>query len=315
MTCNTPPPAITPFRQPESPVMPYWQCGRFRVVLDQPKLMGIVNLTPDSFSDGGRYSGNLKTALAHAARLLDEGAAILDIGGESTRPGAAPVTAAEEWQRVDGLLREVATWGIPISLDTRRTEVMQKALDTGWVDIINDVQALEDPGAVALLAQAHDTGICLMHMQGLPETMQQQPDYTDVGAEVAAYLMERMRVCEAAGIARQRLSVDPGFGFGKTLEHNRALLLQLPALQAQLNAPLLVGLSRKSMLGQITGETHAAERLGASVSAALIAALQGAAILRVHDVKATRQALQVWQSCTPDSWHFFHSLAQESTTP
>ena len=205
---------------------PYWQCGRFQIDLSTPKIMGIVNLTPDSFSDGGRYSTSLQAALAHAQRLCDEGAAILDIGGESTRPGAAAVSPQEEWARVAPVLEALHGWGVPITLDTRRTEIMAKALAAGWVDGINDVAALEDAGALDLLAQYPQTGVCLMHMQGLPETMQQQADYADVVAEVGAYLQQRVQYCVAAGIAAERLLADPGFGFGKNLAHNTALMQQ-----------------------------------------------------------------------------------------
>ena len=207
-----------------------WQVGRFEIGLDKPKIMGIVNLTPDSFSDGGVYSQNAQTALAHAEQLLKEGADILDIGGESTRPGADYVSPEEEWARVAPVLAEVAGWGVPISLDTRRTVIMEKALALGGVDIINDVAALTDEGAVELLASQADTGICLMHMQGLPETMQINPKYQDVVGEVARYLKARAAECIAAGIAPQRIILDPGFGFGKTLQHNIALMRHLPEL-------------------------------------------------------------------------------------
>lgn len=273
-----------------------WQAGRFRLTLDAPKIMGIVNLTPDSFSDGGMYSANTRSALAHAERLLAEGADILDIGGESTRSGAPYVSPETEWARVAPILAELAAWQVPISLDSRRTAVMRQALAHGWADIINDVQALEDEGAVALLAEYADTGICLMHMQGLPETMQQNPQYGDVAAEVAGYLKTRVAQCEAAGIRRARLMLDPGFGFGKTLAHNIELMQRLPELAADTGLPLLVGVSRKRMIGELTGETDAAARIHGSVAAALAAAARGAAVLRVHDVKATADALKVWQA-------------------
>ncbi len=274
----------------------YWQAGRFRLPLDTPKIMGIVNLTPDSFSDGGRYSGSLSAALQHAEALLRAGADILDIGGESTRPGAAAVSPEQEWDRVAPLLAELAGWQVPVSLDTRRSTIMRRALERGWADIINDVQALEDDGAVSLLAGHPDTGICLMHMQGLPQTMQHNPQYGDVVAEVAGYLNARAAACLDAGIARERLMLDPGFGFGKTLAHNLELLRRLPDLAARTGLPLLVGVSRKRMIGEITGETEAADRVHGSVAAALAAADGGAAVLRVHDVKATADALKVWQA-------------------
>ncbi|HEZ6039798.1 TPA: dihydropteroate synthase [Neisseria meningitidis] len=274
-----------------------WQAGRFEIGLDKPKIMGIVNLTPDSFSDGGAYSQNARTALAHAEQLLKEGADILDIGGESMRPGAADyVSPEEEWARVAPVLAEVAGWGVPISLDTRRTVIMEKALALGVVDIINDVAALTDEGALELLACQADTGICLMHMRGLPENMQINPKYQDVVGEVARYLKARAAECIAAGIAPQRITLDPGFGFGKTLQHNIALMRHLPELMAETGFPLLIGVSRKRMVGELTGETDAAARVHGSVAAALASVARGAQIVRVHDVKATADALKVWEA-------------------
>ena len=273
-----------------------WQAGRFEIGLDKPKIMGIVNLTPDSFSDGGVYSQNAQTALAHAEQLLKEGADILDIGGESTRPGADYVSPEEEWARVEPVLAEVVGWGVPVSLDTRRMVIMEKALALGVVDIINDVAALTDKGAVELLARQADTGICLMHMQGLPETMQINPKYQDVVGEVARYLKARSAECIAAGIAPQRIILDPGFGFGKTLQHNIALMRHLSELMAETGFPLLIGVSRKRMIGELTGETNAAERVHGSVAAALASVARGAQIVRVHDVKATADALKVWDA-------------------
>lgn len=274
--------------------MSVFACGRFSLSLERPLLMGILNVTPDSFSDGGSYN-RLDAALAHAERLLADGADILDIGGESTRPGAPYVSPEEELQRVLPVLQRLAALQVPLSLDTRRTSVMRAALQAGAVDLINDVSALEDDGALALVAAAK-VGICLMHKQGNPDTMQQQPDYADVVQEVGGYLARRIELCLANGIARDRLLADPGFGFGKTLEHNLDLLRALPQLEALAGAPLLVGMSRKSMLGAITGEAQPDQRLGASVAAALLAAQRGAKVIRVHDVKATHQALQVWQA-------------------
>ena len=276
-----------------------WQAGRFEIGLDKPKIMGIVNLTPDSFSDGGVYSQNAQTALAHAEQLLKEGADILDIGGESTRPGADYVSPEEEWARVKPVLAEVAGWGVPVSLDTRRTVIMEKALALGGVDIINDIAALTDEGAVELLARQADTGICLMHMQGLPENMQINPKYQDVVGEVARYLKERAAECIAAGIAPQRITLDPGFGFGKNLQHNIALMRHLPELMAETGFPLLIGVSRKRMIGELTGEADAAERVHGSVAAALASVARGAQIVRVHDVKATADALKVWDALGP----------------
>ena len=273
-----------------------WQCGRFTLDLSAPKIMGIVNITPDSFSDGGTYSASVQTALAHAEALLESGADILDIGGESTRPGAAAVSAQEEWARVQPVLEELVKWQVPISLDTRRTAVMQQALAHGYADIINDVSALSDEGAIGLLAQQANTGICLMHMQGMPETMQQSPSYQDVAEEVLRYLNERVAACEAAGIARARLVLDPGFGFGKTLPHNIALMQHLGSLLRGSGLPLLIGVSRKRMIGDLSGEQDAAARVHGSVAAALAAVARGAQIVRVHDVKATADALKVWQA-------------------
>ncbi|MEJ8674041.1 dihydropteroate synthase [Chromobacterium amazonense] len=269
-------------------------CGRFTLDLSRPLVMGILNVTPDSFSDGGRFN-RLEDALRRAEAMLAEGADILDIGGESTRPGAPFVSPQEEMSRVLPALEKLRDLGAPLSLDTRRAEVMREALALDAVDLINDVSALEDEGALQVAAQSQ-AAICLMHKQGNPDTMQDKPAYGDVVAEVAEYLKRRAQLCLDAGIARERLLVDPGFGFGKTLEHNLALLKRLDEVERIAGAPLLVGLSRKSMLGAITGEAEPAERLGASVAAALEAAWRGAAVIRVHDVKATRQALQLWQA-------------------
>ncbi|PRP69517.1 dihydropteroate synthase [Chromobacterium amazonense] len=269
-------------------------CGRFTLDLSRPLVMGILNVTPDSFSDGGRFN-RLEDALRRAEAMLAEGADILDIGGESTRPGAPFVSPQEEMSRVLPALEKLRDLGAPLSLDTRRAEVMREALALDAVDLINDVSALEDEGALQVAAQSQ-AAICLMHKQGNPDTMQDKPAYGDVVAEVAEYLKRRAQLCLDAGIARERLLVDPGFGFGKTLEHNLALLKRLDEVERIAGAPLLVGLSRKAMLGAITGEAEPAERLGASVAAALEAARRGAAVIRVHDVKATRQALQLWQA-------------------
>ena len=273
-----------------------WQAGRFQLDLSTPKIMGIVNVTPDSFSDGGMYSAEVSGAIQYAERLLQQGADILDIGGESTRPHAAYVSPEEEWARVAPILQVLHTWQVPISLDTRRTVIMQRALEQGWVDIINDVQALEDEGAVDLLAQYPTMGVCLMHMQGLPQTMQDNPHYQDVVCEVSRYLKQRLAVCEQAGMARERMVLDVGFGFGKTLEHNVLLMQHLDDLLQECDAPLLVGVSRKRMIGDLTGETVPSERVHGSVAAALAAVARGAQIIRVHDVKATVDAVKVWQA-------------------
>jgi dihydropteroate synthase len=250
--------------------------------------MGVVNVTPDSFSDGGRFLDPGR-AIGHGRQLAEEGADILDIGGESTRPGAQPASAEEELARVLPVLRGLRDLGIPVSVDTLKPQVMRRVLSEG-ADMINDVTALRAPGALEAVRDSA-CGLCLMHMQGEPRTMQIAPRYRDVVAEVRAFLAERVRACEAAGVARERIVIDPGFGFGKNARHNLALLRALREL-ADLGVPVLAGLSRKSTLGKITGRA-VQERLAASVAAALLAAERGAAILRVHDVAATRDALLV----------------------
>ena len=249
--------------------------------------MGVVNITPDSFSDGGRFL-DPAAAIAHARKLMGEGADLIDLGAESSRPGAAAVMSAdEELRRLLPVLRGLRD--LPVSVDTVKPEVMRVAVAAGAA-MINDINALRAPGALAAVAAA-DAAVCLMHMQGSPGTMQQDPSYGDVVAEVKAFLLERIESVCAAGIAAERVVVDPGFGFGKTLEHNLELLRHLREF-ASLGVPLLAGWSRKSSLGKITGKP-AGERLAASIAAALIAAQNGAAILRVHDVAATRDALLV----------------------
>ncbi|MBP6561869.1 MAG: dihydropteroate synthase [Neisseriaceae bacterium] len=271
------------------------KCGRFDLDLSSPQVMGILNTTPDSFSDGGRYA-DVGAVLAAAEGMIADGATLLDIGGESSRPNAPFVSAAEEIDRVMPVLAAVHALNVPISLDTRRTEVMHAALAAGYVDLINDISALEDDGAVALLSQHEDVAICLMHKQGEPQSMQQAPAYQDVVAEVGAYLKSRVQACLDAGIALDRLLVDPGFGFGKTLAHNVDLMTGLQDWLLRIDVPVLIGVSRKTMLGQMVGEPVAAERRGASVAAALAAVSRGAHIVRVHDVKDTVQAIRVWQN-------------------
>ncbi len=273
-----------------------WQCGRFLINLNEPQVMGIVNTTPDSFSDGGTYSKNIASSLAHAEKLVKEGVDILDVGGESTRPGSLAIGHDEEWSRVAPILRELRQWQIPITLDTRHTVVMQKALEAELVDGINDVAALTDVGAVDLLAQYNNIGICLMHMQGLPDSMQVNPSYDDVLQEVGNYLLSRSQVCVDHGIQKSRLVLDPGFGFGKNLQHHIILMQNLDTMIKQSDFPWLIGVSRKRMLGEITGEDKASERVGASVAAALASIARGAHIVRVHDVKETKQAVQIWQA-------------------
>jgi dihydropteroate synthase len=267
------------------------RAGRFELPLDRVLVMGIVNVTPDSFSDGGRLS-SAAAAIAHAKRLLDEGADILDIGGESTRPGAADVALDAELARVLPVVEGLADCGRPLSIDTRKPAVMRRAVAAGAA-MINDVAALRAPDALAAAAES-DAAICLMHMLGEPGTMQQSPVYADVVGEVVAFLRERVEACRAAGIALERLAVDPGFGFGKTLEHNLTLLAHLDRLRV-LGLPIVAGLSRKGSLGVLTGRP-VGERVHASVAAALAAVARGAAIVRVHDVAPTVDALKVWQA-------------------
>lgn len=272
----------------------FWQCGRFQLSLQQPKIMGIVNLTPDSFSDGGHYNHSIVAALKHAEQLLSDGADILDIGGESTRPGSAYVSAQDEWRRIEPVLRELITWNIPITVDTRRAWVMQRLIDQQLTDGINDIQALEDEDAVTLLASVEKMGICLMHMQGQPETMHLHPIYEDVVSEVGQYLQQRVTVCEQAGIDRRRITIDPGFGFGKTQQHNIMLMQHFHEWQSLAACPALIGISRKKTIGTLTNEKDPEQRVTGSVVAAIAAIARGASIVRVHDVRATKQGLQVW---------------------
>lgn len=267
------------------------RCGRFSLPLDRPLLMGVVNVTPDSFSDGGDFA-DAAAASAHARRLAAEGADILDIGGESTRPGAPAVSEDEELERVLPVLEALRDVAVPVSVDTRRARVMREALAAG-ASMVNDIEALQSPGAMEAIA-AKGCAVCLMHMQGKPATMQQDPHYDDVVSEVRSFLGERIAAAERAGISRNRLVADPGFGFGKTAAHNLVLLARLAEFRA-LGVPIMAGLSRKSVLGAVTGRP-VTERLAASVAAALLAAQAGATILRVHDVKETRDALAVWQA-------------------
>ena len=251
--------------------------------------MGIVNTTPDSFSDGGQFLRH-ERAVAHARRLIAEGADIIDIGGESTRPGAAPVSLEEELDRVMPVLDSLVAEGVPISIDTQKTEVMREAIKRG-ATMINDVNALQESGAIEVCA-ASNVSVCLMHKQGAPETMQQAPHYQNVVKEVSDFLIVRADACLAAGIAHERIVIDPGFGFGKTVEHNFALLRELRAL-TQTGYAVLAGFSRKSSLGSITGRAPD-DRLAASLATALIALQNGASIIRVHDVKETVDVLKVW---------------------
>jgi dihydropteroate synthase len=268
----------------------HWLTTRFTIDLTQPRVMGIVNVTPDSFSDGGRHA-NTARALAHCERLLTEGAHILDIGGESTRPGSLAVPLEIELARVLPVLEGALKLGCPISVDTNKPEVMRAVLALG-ADIVNDIHALQAPGTLDVVAAHGRCGVCLMHMHGTPESMQQRPAYDDVVDEVAAFLRERCEALAARGVAPDRIVCDPGIGFGKRPEHNIALLRRQRELLA-LDRPLLVGWSRKSTLGVITGR-DVSQRQAASVAAALAAVQHGASILRVHDVAPTVDALKLW---------------------
>ncbi len=269
----------------------FLHCGKFQLDLSRPKVMGIVNVTPDSFSDGGRHLSH-EAAIAHARRLIEEGADMLDIGGESTRPGAVPVGEQEELGRVLPVIEGLRGIHVPISIDTWKPAVMRAAIAAG-ASLVNDINALQAPEALAAVANS-DAAVCLMHKQGSPDKMQLAPQYADVMDEVMSFLRQRVQVTEAAGIARERIVVDPGFGFGKTLVHNLALLKNMQDFAA-LGVPVLAGLSRKSMLGAITGR-DVGHRQTASVAAALIAVQRGAAIVRVHDVRETVDALKIWNS-------------------
>ncbi|MCD6044461.1 MAG: folP, partial [Burkholderiales bacterium] len=267
------------------------RCGRFTLPLDRPLLMGVVNVTPDSFSDGGRFL-DPGAAASHARRLVEEGADLIDVGGESTRPGAAPVSEQEELDRILPLLEKLKGLEKPVSIDTRRPGVMKAALAAG-ASMINDVRALTEPYAHEAVATT-GCAVCLMHMKGDPRTMQHSPHYDDVTREVKTFLKDAVRKAMFAGIGRDRIVVDPGFGFGKTAAHNLALLRNLSELK-DLGVPLLVGVSRKSTIGAVTGRP-VEERLAGSLAMALLALQGGATILRVHDVKETKDVIAVWQA-------------------
>ena len=263
-------------------------CGPYRLSLIRPLIMGIVNLTPDSFSGDGLL-GSVSRAIEHARLQYEAGADILDVGAESSRPGAIPTSETEELQRLLPVLKEIITWGVPVSVDTYKPAVMRAALVAGAA-MINDITGMTNPEALAAVL-ASDCAICVMHMQGQPGTMQQAPQYKNVVAEVRDFLSEASNRCQQAGVASERIVLDPGFGFGKTLNQNLALFKALTAVSSQ-DLPLLVGVSRKSMLGTITGRP-VEQRQAASIAAALLAAQKGAKILRVHDVAATKDALTV----------------------
>lgn len=270
----------------------FWQTARYRLDLRRPAVMGIVNVTPDSFSDGGQHA-TTRQALQHCERLVGEGASILDIGAESTRPGAQPPSLAEELARLLPVVREAVRLGVPVSVDTSRPEAMQAVLDLG-ADIVNDVRSFTRPGALAVLAAHPQAGLCLMHMRGEPDTMAGLAEYGDVVAEVRDELARHVARVVAAGVASDRVVLDPGIGFAKRAPDNWALL-QRQAELAVLGRPLLLGWSRKGSLGQLTGRP-VQERLAASVAAALACVQRGGQIVRVHDVAATVDALKVWQA-------------------
>ena len=279
---------------PNSTKVVQLDCAGKLLCLDRPRVMGILNLTPDSFSDGGQFLEPAR-ALEQAQRMVEAGADLIDIGGESTRPGAPKVSVEQELARVLPIIERLAVdLSVPLSLDTYKPDVMRAGIAAG-VGLINDINALRDPQALTVLAAAPQVAVCLMHMQGTPQTMQQQPQYQDVVQEVTAFLAERVQACEQAGIARARLVLDPGYGFGKTVAHNYQLLRAQPQLIQALELPILAGLSRKSMLGAVTGR-GVEQRLAASVAAATLAAVNGAQIIRVHDVAATVDALNVYQA-------------------
>ena len=264
------------------------RCGRRQLSLTQPLVMGVLNVTPDSFSDGGRFLA-VDAAIAHGLRMIEQGAALIDVGGESTRPGATAVTASQELERVLPVITGLATSGAIISIDTSKPEVMSAAVAAG-ASVINDVRALQQPGALACAAQL-PAAVCLMHMQGDPSSMQRNPTYSEVVTEVKDFLLQRVQACLRCGMAVERLLIDPGFGFGKTLEHNLVLLRRLQEL-AELGPALMVGLSRKSLLRELTGRPLA-ERDSGSIALALLAVQRGASIVRVHDVAGTVDALRI----------------------
>jgi len=276
---------------------PIWQTSRFKLDLTQPKVMGIVNLTPDSFSDGGRHS-SLSIALENAQTLLAQGADILDIGGESSRPGAEPVSVEEELKRVLPFLQEALTWNVPISVDTYKPQVMQAALDLG-VDVVNDIWALRQAGALQVVARHPQCGVCLMHMHREPQTMLAQPMTGDALPLVKDFLSKQVLKLRDSGVQAKRIVLDPGIGFGKTIEQNLSLLTRQSELLS-LGHALMAGWSRKGTLGKLTAiqgqSPQPQDRVGASVAAALIAVQNGASVVRVHDVKETVQALRVWQA-------------------
>lgn len=273
-------------------------CNRFKLDLSTPKLMGIVNVNDDSFSGDGCGKYDFKNAIKHAESQLSAGADILDIGAESTRPNSDSITPSEEWKRLDPVLQELKLWNVPISVDTRNAETMQKAIEINAVDIINDIEALQNNNSLEVIKNSpYEIGICLMHMQNQPKNMQKNPEYQNdnVVLEVEKFLQSAEQRCLDAGIAKNRLLMDPGFCFGKTLQHNLALVNAIPQFCQKHQWNLLIGVSRKSMLGAIT-QNPVENRMIESVTAAILCADKGAKILRIHDVKATKNALQIWEA-------------------
>jgi dihydropteroate synthase len=276
----------------------YLQCGRFGYNLAQrPLVMGILNVTPDSFSDGGRFQA-LEFAVERAEQMIKDGVDIIDIGGESTRPGSPSVPVDEELRRVMPAIYALRELGYPLSIDTCKTEVMREAIIAG-ADMINDINGFRAPGAIDTVKDS-DCALCVMHMQGTPQDMQAQPSYEDAVTDVIAFLRERVDALLAAGVARERITIDPGFGFGKSVEHNYALLRSISRMESELGLPVLAGLSRKSMIGAVTGRS-VEQRLAGSLGGALAAVAQGARIVRVHDVAETVDALKVWQAATTNN--------------
>ncbi|MBC3920119.1 dihydropteroate synthase [Undibacterium sp. CY18W] len=276
--------------------MKYFQCGRYRFPLagaqSRTLVMGILNITPDSFSDGGKYM-NLESAIIRAEQMIQDGVDIIDIGGESSRPGSVPLSLDEELSRVMPVIYALRDCGKPLSIDTYKPEVMREALLAG-ADMINDIQGFRSAEAVAAVAES-DAGLCVMHMQNQPTDMQLKPDYEDVNQDVLHFLTARVEALQQAQVERQRICLDPGFGFGKTLDHNVSMFTHIQALQTAMDLPLLVGVSRKSMLGALTGR-EAPNRLAGSLAAALAAKQRGACIVRVHDVAETVDAFKVWDA-------------------
>lgn len=273
------------------------QCGRFELDLGRPLVMGILNVTPDSFSDGNG-SVSLEDSLARARGMIADGADMLDIGGESTRPGADPVSEQEELERVIPVIEALRDSGIPLSVDTFKPEVMRRAIEAG-ADMINDIRALQAPGAIEAVAESN-CGLCIMHMQGEPRTMQAAPRYDDVITDVRQFLAERVAVLRGAGISSRRIVLDPGFGFGKTAGQNYTMLRYLDRMRVD-EYPWLLGFSRKSMLGHVVGR-EPRDRLAASLAAALYGVEQGGHILRVHDVAETVDALKIWRTIKDESF-------------